>query len=242
MVHWPEVIVTYDSLEKTLFSADAFGKFGAIADDDEDWAYEARRYYFGIVGKYGAQVQSLLKKAASLDIQRICPLHGPVLDRKLKRYFDLYNTWSSYEAETKGILIAYASAYGYTAEAALTLAKQLLADDFINISVLDISRDDESEAISEAFRYDRLVLAASTYNGDVFPTMRDFLNRLVERGYKKRTIALIQNGSWAPCAAKVMRQILEPCRELNFLDTVITINSAVNDETKRTAPGSRKRA
>ena len=232
MVHWPEVIVTYDSLEKTLFSADAFGKFGAIADDDEDWAYEARRYYFGIVGKYGAQVQSLLKKAASLDIQRICPLHGPVLDRKLKRYFDLYNTWSSYEAETKGILIAYASAYGYTAEAALTLVKQLLADDFINISVLDISRDDESEAISEAFRYDRLVLAASTYNGDVFPTMRDFLNRLVERGYKKRTIALIQNGSWAPCAAKVMRQILEPCRELNFLDTVITINSAVNDETR----------
>ena len=232
MVHWPEVIVTYDSLEKTLFSADAFGKFGAIADDDEDWAYEARRYYFGIVGKYGAQVQSLLKKAASLDIQRICPLHGPVLDRKLKRYFDLYNTWSSYEAETKGILIAYASAYGHTAEAALTLAKRLLADDFINISVLDISRDDESEAISEAFRYDRLVLAASTYNADVFPTMRNFLNRLVERGYKKRTIALIQNGSWAPCAAKVMRQILEPCRELNFLDTVITINSAVNDETR----------
>lgn len=232
MVHWPEVIMTYDSYEKTLFSADAFGKFGAIREDDEDWAVEARRYYFGIVGKYGAQVQSVLKKAAALDIERICPLHGPILDRKLKRYFDLYNTWSSYEPETCGVFIAYTSAYGNTEVAAIELGKKLISDGLRRVSVTDIAREDMSEALEDAFRYDRIVLASPTYNGDVFPFMRDFISRLVEHGFKKRTVALIENGSWAPTAAKVMKQMLEPCRDLNILENVITVHSAVNDETR----------
>lgn len=236
MVHWPEVIVTYDSLEKTLFSADAFGKFGAVVDEDEDeeedWAIEARRYYFGIVGKFGAQVQSLLKKASALDIQRICPLHGPILDRKLKRYFDLYNTWSSYEPETKGALIAYATAYGHTQQAALSLAKRLSNDGLTKVSVVDLARDDMSEAVDDAFHYDRMVLAAATYNGDVFPVMRDFISRLVERGYRNRAVAFIENGSWAPVAAKVMRKLMEPCRDINYIDRVVTVHSTVTEETE----------
>ena len=231
MVHWPEVMVTYDSLDKVLFSADGFGKFGAL-DVEEDWACEARRYYFGIVGKYGMQVQNLLKKAAALDIQIICPLHGPVLKENLGYYVNLYQTWSSYGVESEGVMIAYASVYGHTKAAAELLAEKLTAKGCPKVVVADLAREDMAECVEDAFRYGRLVLASTTYNTEVFPCMREFLNDLCERGYQKRTVALIENGTWAPNAAKVMRGKLENCKELTFLDPVITIRSAMTEENK----------
>ena len=218
MVHWPEVIMTYDSYAKVFFSADAFGKFGAL-DVEEDWACEARRYYFGIVGKYGAQVQALLKKAAGLDIQTICPLHGPVLNENLDFYLNLYQTWSAYEPEDKGVLIAYTSVYGNTKKAAELLAQMLVDKGCEKVAITDLARDDIAEAVEDAFRYDRLVLATTTYNGDVFPFMREFIESLTERNYQKRTIGLIENGSWAATAAKVMRQLFEKSKEIAFTET-----------------------
>lgn len=231
MVHWPEVMVTYDSLDKVLFSADGFGKFGAL-DVEEDWACEARRYYFGIVGKYGMQVQNLLKKAAALDIQIICPLHGPVLKENLEYYVNLYQTWSSYGVESEGVMIAYASVYGHTKAAAELLAEKLTAKGCPKVVVADLAREDMAECVEDAFRYGKLVLASTTYNTEVFPCMREFLNDLCERGYQKRTVALIENGTWAPNAAKVMRGKLENCKELTFLEPVITIRSAMTEENK----------
>ena len=230
MVHWPEVIMTYDAYSKVFFSADAFGNFGAL-DVEEDWACEARRYYFGIVGKYGAQVQALLKKAAGLDIQTICPLHGPVLNENLDFYLNLYQTWSAYEPENKGVLIAYTSVYGNTKKAAELLAQMLVDKGCEKVAITDLARDDIAEAVEDAFRYDRLVLATTTYNGDVFPFMREFIESLTERNYQKRTIGLIENGSWAATAAKVMRQLFEKSKEITFTETTVKIMSALNEES-----------
>lgn len=231
MVHWPEVIVTYDSTDKVLFSADGFGKFGAL-DVEEDWACEARRYYIGIVGKYGAQVQALLKKAAGLDIQIICPLHGPVLTENLGYYINLYDTWSSYRAESEGVFIAYTSVYGNTKAAAELLAEKLEADGCPKVSICDLAREDMAEAVEDAFRYDRLVLASPTYNGDVFPFMKEFIHHLTERSYRNRTVAFIENGSWAPTAARVMKKMLEDSKNLTFAETDVKIMSAMNDESR----------
>ena len=230
MVHWPEVIVTYDSTDKVLFSADGFGKFGAL-DVEEDWACEARRYYIGIVGKYGAQVQNLLKKAAGLDIQTICPLHGPVLKENLGYYLGLYNTWSSYQPEEEGIVIAYTSVYGNTKKAVLKLAEKLKANGCPKVVVNDLARCDMAEAVEDAFRYSKLVLATTTYNAEIFPFMREFIHHLTERNYSNRTVALIENGSWAPLAAKVMRELLSNSKNITFTDTTVKILSALSDES-----------
>ncbi len=230
MVHWPEVMVTYDSTDKVLFSADGFGKFGAY-DADEEWIDEARRYYIGIVGKYGAQVQALLKKAAGLDIQIICPLHGPVLKEDLGYYLGLYNTWSSYQPETEGIVIAYTSVYGNTKKAVVQLAERLKANGCPAVEVYDLARCDLSEAVAAAFRYTKLVLATTTYNAEIFPFMRSFIEHLTERNYSNRTVALIENGSWAPLAAKVMRGMLEKSKNITFTDTTVRILSALNEES-----------
>ncbi len=230
MVHWPEVVMSYDSADRVLFSADGFGKFGAL-DADEDWACEARRYYFGIVGKYGAQVQAVLKKAAALDIAVICPLHGPVLTEDLGKYIGLYDTWSSYRAESEGVVIAYSSVYGNTRKAADILAAKL-ADKGVKTVVHDLARDDMAECVEDAFRYDRLVLASPTYNADVFPFMRTFIEALTERNYQKRTVGFIENGSWAPLAAKVMKSMLEKSKELTFAEPVVTVRSAVNADSE----------
>ena len=230
MIHWPEVMMSYDALAKALFSADAFGKFGAL-DVEDEWACEARRYYFGIVGKYGAQVQALLKKAAALDIQSIYPLHGPVLHENVKDYIRLYDTWSAYRPEDQGVVIAYASMYGNTKEAALLLGG-MLQEKGRKVSLFDLARDDMAEAVEDAFRYDALVLAAPTYNAGVFPVMREFIHHLTERNYQNRTVALIENGSWAPTAAKVMRGMLEGSKNLTFAETTVKILSAVNEESK----------
>ncbi len=228
MVHWPEVMVTYDSADKVLFSADGFGKFGAL-DVDEDWACEARRYYIGIVGKYGAQVQALLKKAATLDIQTICPLHGPILKENLGYYLDLYNTWSSYGVESPGIMIAYTSVYGHTKKAVEILAEKLRAKGCPKVAVNDLAREDMAECVEDAFRYGRIVFATTTYNADIFPFMKEFINHLTERNFQNKEVAFIENGSWAPLAAKTMKKMLEGCKNLTFLDT-ITIKSALSDE------------
>lgn len=229
MVHWPEVMVTYDSYDKVLFSADAFGKFGAL-DVDEDWACEARRYYFGIVGKYGASVQTLLKKASSLDINIIAPLHGPVLTENLGYYIGLYDKWSKYEPEQKGVMIAYSSVYGNTLKAVEILKELLIQYGAEKVVVNDLARCDIHEAIEDAFRYDRLVLASVTYNGDVFPHMKEFINHLVERNYSNRTIGFIENGSWAPMASKVMKQMLEKSKNLTLCENEVKLLSSVNDE------------
>ena len=230
MVHWPEVIVTYDSTDKVLFSADGFGKFGAL-DADEDWADEARRYYIGIVGKYGVQVQNLLKKAASLDIEIICPLHGPVLKENLGYYLNLYNTWSSYQPEEEGIVLAYTSVYGNTKRAVLQLAEKLKSKGCPKVVIHDLARCDMAEAVADAFRYSKLVLATTTYNADVFPHMHDFIHHLTERSFSNRTVAMIENGSWAPQAAKVMRAMLEKCKNLTYTETTVRILSALNEES-----------
>ena len=231
MVHWPEVMVTYDSKDKVLFSADAFGKFGAL-DVEEDWTCEARRYYFGIVGKYGVQAKALLKKAAGLDIQTICALHGPILKENLGYYLDLYNTWSSYGVESEGVVIAYTSVYGNTKKAVELLADKLTALGCPKVTVTDLARDDMAEAVEDAFRYGKLVLATTTYNGDIFPFMKTFIEHLTERGYRNRTIGLIENGSWAPTAAKTMLKMFEGSKNLTFTDTTVTIKSAVNTENE----------
>ena len=231
MVHWPEVIVTYESTEKVLFSADGFGKFGAL-DADEDWACEARRYYIGIVGKYGTQVQALLKKAATLDIQTICPLHGPVLKENLGYYINLYNTWSSYQPEEEGICIAYTSVYGNTKKAVLELAESLKAKGCPKVVVNDLARCDMAEAVEDAFRYSKLVLATTTYNAEIFPFMREFIEHLTERNYSNRTVALIENGSWAPMAAKVMREMFAKSKNITFTENSVKILSALNDESR----------
>ncbi len=230
MVHWPEVIVTYESTEKVLFSADGFGKFGAL-DIEEDWACEARRYYIGIVGKYGAQVQALLKKAAGLDIQTICPLHGPVLKENLGYYLGLYNTWSSYRPEDEGIVICYTSVYGNTKKAALKLADMLKDRGCPKVAVNDLARCDMAEAVEDAFRYSKLVLATTTYNAEIFPFMREFINLLIERNYSNRTVALIENGSWAPLAAKVMREMFAKSKNITFAENTVKIMSALNSDS-----------
>ena len=230
MVHWPEVLFTYDSTDKVLFSADAFGKFGAL-DVEEDWACEARRYYFGIVGKYGAQVQAVLKKAAALDIQTICPLHGPVLTENLGYYLGLYNTWSSYGTETEGIAIFYTSVYGNTKRAVEKLAEQLKANGCPKVALNDLAREDMAECVEDAFRYGRIVLATTTYNAEIFPFMRIFIEELTERNFANRTVALIENGSWAPMAAKVMTKMLEGCKNLTFAENTVHIKSALNEES-----------
>ena len=227
MVHWPEVIVTYEESEKILFSADAFGKFGAL-DTEDEWACEARRYYFGIVGKYGAQVQSLLKKLSPLEIKKICPLHGPVLSEKLDYYIGLYNTWSSYEAEERGVLIAYSSIYGNTKSAAELLYKALSARG-VTAAICDLARCDMHEAVEDAFRYSHLVLASPTYNGDIFPPVKVFIDALVERNYRKRTVGFIENGTWAPLAAKVMRGLLEGAKDLSYLSSGVKILSGIKE-------------
>ncbi|MBQ4088204.1 MAG: flavin reductase [Clostridia bacterium] len=230
MVHWPEVIVTYDSTDKVLFSADGFGKFGAL-DVEEDWACEARRYYIGIVGKYGAQVQALLKKAAGLDIQIICPLHGPVLSENLGYYLNKYSIWSSYQPEEEGIMIAYTSIYGNTKKAVLQLAESLKAKGCPKVVVNDLARCDMAEAVEDAFRYSKLILATTTYNADIFPFMREFIDHLTERNFSNRTVAFIQNGSWAPLATKVMKGMLEKSKNLSFTETEVTILSSLNEES-----------
>ena len=230
MVHWPEVMVTYDSTDKVLFSADGFGKFGAL-DVEEDWACEARRYYIGIVGKYGAQVQSLLKKAAGLDISVICPLHGPVLSENLGYYLNLYNTWSSYQPEEEGIVIAYTSVYGNTKKAVTLLAEKLKANGCPKVVVNDLARCDMAKAVEDAFRYSKLVLATTTYNAEIFPFMREFINHLTERNYSNRTVAFIENGSWAPLAAKVMKGMLEKSKNITYAENTVRILSALNDES-----------
>ena len=231
MVHWPEVIMTYDSRDKVLFSADGFGKFGAL-DADEDWACEARRYYFGIVGKYGAQVQNVLKKAAALEIQTICPLHGPILKENLDYYLGLYNTWSSYGTESEGVVIAYTSVYGHTKTAVELLAQKLNDAGCPKVAVTDLARDDMAEAVEDAFRYGTLVLATTTYNAYIFPFMREFINHLTERNFSNRTIAFVENGSWAPTAAKVMRKMLEDCKNIKFAENTVTIKSALSDDNR----------
>ena len=230
MVHWPEVIVSYDSYEKVLFSADAFGKFGAL-DVEEPWADEARRYYIGIVGKYGPQAQALLKKAAGLDISIICPLHGPVLTENLGYYIGKYLTWSSYEPEDEGVVIAYTSIYGHTKEAALLLAQKLEEKGCFKVCVFDLARCDMAEAVSQAFRYSKLVLATTTYNADVFPHMHDFIHHLTSRNFQKRTVGLIENGTWAPLAARVMAKQLAESKELTFTNTTVRIMSALSEES-----------
>ena len=231
MVHWPEVMVTYDSKDKILFSADAFGKFGAL-DVEEDWACEARRYYFGIVGKYGAQVQALLKKAVTLDIEKICPLHGPILTENLGYYLDLYQTWSSYGVETEGVMIAYASVYGNTKKAAELLGEELKANGCPRVVVADLAREDMAECIEDAFRHGKLVLATITYNGGVFPFMQTFIDGLKERNFQNRTVGIIENGSWAPVAAKNIKSMMEGCKNLTWAETTVTIKSGVKEETK----------
>ncbi len=231
MVHWPEVIVTYDKTDKVLFSADGFGKFGAL-DADEDWACEARRYYIGIVGKYGAQVQALLKKAAALDIEIICPLHGPVLSDNLGYYIGLYDTWSSYRPEEEGVVIAYTSVYGNTEKAALMLADMLKAKGCPKVAVNDLARCDMAEAVEDAFRYSKLVLATTTYNADIFPFMRQFIDHLTERNYRNRTVAFIENGSWAPMATKIMKGMLEKSVNLTYTEATVKILSALDAENE----------
>ena len=233
MVHWPEVMVTYDSADKVLFSADAFGKFGANdVEDPEGWACEARRYYFGIVGKYGAQAQTLLKKAAGLDIQVICPLHGPVLSENLGYYLDLYDTWSSYRPETEGVFIAYTSVYGHTKAAALELAEMLREKGCPKVSVADLARDDIYECVEDGFRYSRMVLATTTYNAEIFPAMREFISHLTERGYQNRFVAFVENGTWAPTAAKCMKAMFEKSKNMTFAENTVTIKSALNGESR----------
>ena len=231
MVHWPEVIVTYDSTDKVLFSADGFGKFGAL-DVEEDWADEARRYYIGIVGKYGAQVQALLKKAAALDIAIICPLHGPVLNENLGYYLDKYNTWSSYAVEDEGVVIAYTSVYDHTKEAVEELAEKLNQRGCPNVVVADLARCDMAEAVADAFRYSKLVLATTTYNATIFPHMQSFIDHLTARNYQGRTVGMIENGAWAPMAAKVMKKMLETSKNLTYTDTTVTVKCAVNDASR----------
>lgn len=231
MVHWPEVLVTYETTEQVLFSADGFGKFGAL-DVEEDWACEARRYYIGIVGKYGKQVQALLKKLDGVPISAICPLHGPVLRENLDYYLDLYNTWSSYGTETEGVMIAYTSVYGHTKEAVELLAAELEALGCPKVVVNDLARCDMAEAVEDAFRYGKIVLATTTYNMEIFPFMHEFINNLTERNFQNRTIALIENGSWAPTAAKLMRELLAPCKNLTFTETSLHILSALTEENK----------
>lgn len=231
MVHWPEVIVTYDSKDKVLFSADGFGKFAAL-DVEEDWACEARRYYFGIVGKYGVQVQALLKKAGKLDIQTICPLHGPVLSENLAYYINLYDIWSSYKVEEEGIMIAYTSVYGNTKAAVELLRDKLLEKGAKKVVVNDLAREDMAEVVEDAFRYDKIVFATTTYNADIFPFMREFINHLTERNFQNRTVAFIENGSWAPMANKVMKEMLSKCKNLNYAGVDVKILSALNDDSK----------
>lgn len=232
MVHWPEVMVTYEQSEKVLFSADGFGKFGAL-DVEEDWACEARRYYFNIVGKYGMQVQALLKKASALDIEIICPLHGPVLKENLGYYIDKYNTWSSYEPEDEGVFVAYASIHGNTAEAAKEFAELLKKKGVEKVAVSDLSRDDMAEAVEDAFRYSKLVVAAASYDAGVFPCMEDFLHHLKGKNYQKRTVGIIENGSWAPSAAKQMRAILEEMKNITICEPVVTIKSTLNETSRK---------
>ena len=233
MVHWPEVLMTYDSTDKVLFSADGFGKFGAhdLADPD-DWACEARRYYFGIVGKYGLQVQAVLKKAAKLDIRIICPTHGPVLSEDLGYYLDLYNTWSSYGAETRGIVISYTSVYGHTKAAAELLAEKLTEKGVTEVVVNDLARSDMAECVEDGFRYDTQVFATTTFNNDIFPFMKEYIHSLTERNYQKRNVAFIENGSWAPVATKTMKSMLEGCKNLNYAENEVRIVSALNDESR----------
>ena len=231
MVHWPEVIVTYDSTDKVLFSADGFGKFGAL-DVEEDWVDEARRYYIGIVGKYGAQVQALLKKAAALDIAIICPLHGPVLNENLGYYLDKYNTWSSYAVEDEGVVIAYTSIYGHTKEAVEELAEKLNQRGCPNVVVADLARCDMAEVVADAFRYSKLVLATTTYNATIFPHMQNFIDHLTARNYQGRTVGMIENGAWAPMAAKVMKKMLETSKNLTYTDTTVTVKCALNDASR----------
>ena len=232
MVHWPEVMMTYEPNDKILFSADGFGKFGALDAEDDDWACEARRYYIGIVGKYGAQVQNVLKKAAALDIAVICPLHGPVLTENLGYYIDLYDTWSSYRPETEGVCICYTSVYGNTKAAAELLAEELKAQGEETVVVNDLARCDMAEAVEDAFRYDRLVLATTTYNSDIFPFMKEFINHLTERNYQNRTVAFIENGSWAPMAIKTMNKAFENSKDLTIAENNVTILSALNDKSR----------
>ena len=230
MVHWPEVMVTYESSEKILFSADGFGKFGALDyEDPEGWACEARRYYFNIVGKYGAPVQALLKKAAGLDIRTICPLHGPVLNENLGYYIGLYDTWSSYKPENQGVLVAYASIHGNTAKAAQKFADMLRAKGVEKVSVMDLSRDDMAEVVEDAFRYDRMVLAAASYDGGVFPCMQDFLHHLQSKAYQKRTVGIIENGTWGPTAGRTMKGILETMKDITIVDPMVTIRSTMKE-------------
>ena len=237
MVHWPEVMMTYDNIDKVIFSADAFGKFGAN-DIEEEWACEARRYYFGIVGKYGTQVQAVLKKLADLDIQIkmhfqiICPLHGPVLKDNLDEYIHLYDLWSSYQVESQGVVIAYTSVYGNTKKAVQLLVEQLKANGCPKVSVHDLARDDMAEAVEDAFRYNQLVLATTTYNNDIFPFMKEFIHHLKEKNYQNRQIAFIENGSWAPMAAKVMNNMLSDCKNITFVETLVTIQSAMKASTE----------
>ncbi|MCI9050238.1 MAG: FprA family A-type flavoprotein [Coprobacillus sp.] len=231
MVHWPEVMMTYDNIDKVIFSADAFGKFGAN-DIEEEWACEARRYYFGIVGKYGTQVQAVLKKLADLDIQIICPLHGPVLKDNLDEYIHLYDLWSSYQVESQGVVIAYTSVYGNTKKAVQLLVEQLKANGCPKVSVHDLARDDMAEAVEDAFRYNQLVLATTTYNNDIFPFMKEFIDHLKEKNYQNRQIAFIENGSWAPMAAKVMNNMLSDCKNITFAETLVTIQSAMKASTE----------
>lgn len=231
MVHWPEVIVTYDMTDKVLFSADGFGKFGALDIEEDDWACEARRYYFGIVGKYGNQVQALLKKLAALDIQIICPLHGPVLKENLGYYIDLYNTWSSYGVESEGVVIAYTSVYGNTKKAVELLAQKLTESGCSEVVVNDLAREDMAECVEDAFRYGKIVFATTTYNGDIFPFMRTFIENLTERGFKNKTVGFIENGSWMPAAARIMKSMLERSSNITYLDTFVKITSALNDES-----------
>lgn len=231
MVHWPEVIVTYDSTDKVLFSADGFGKFGAL-DVEEDWADEARRYYIGIVGKYGAQVQALLKKAAALDIAIICPLHGPVLNENLGYYLDKYNTWSSYAVEDEGVVIAYTSVYGHTKEAVEELAEKLNQRGCPNVVVADLARCDMAEVVADAFRYSKLVLATTTYNATIFPYMQSFIDHLTARNYQGRTVGMMENGAWAPMAAKIMKKMLETSKNLTYTDTTVTVKCALNDASR----------
>lgn len=230
MVHWPEVIVTYDSFDKVLFSADGFGKFGAL-DAEEDWACEARRYYIGIVGKYGAPVQTLLKKASGLDIRTICPLHGPVLTENLGYYLNLYNIWSSYSVESEGVVIAYTSVYGNTKKAVELLAQKLTEKGCPKVTVSDLARDDMAEAVEDAFRYGKLVLATTTYNGSIFPYMRTFIDHLTERSYQNRTVAFLENGSWAPVAAKTMAKMLESSKNITFAQNTVTVTSALSEKS-----------
>ncbi|MCR4888579.1 MAG: MBL fold metallo-hydrolase [Ruminococcus sp.] len=229
MIHWPEVMMTYDSTDKVFFSADAFGKFGAL-DVDEDWACEARRYYFGIVGKYGMQVQGLLKKAAALDIQTICPLHGPVLKENLGYYIDLYNTWSSYGVESEGVFIAYTSVYGNTKKAAEMLREKLLEKGCPKVAIADLAREDMAESVEDGFRYGKLVLATTTYNAEIFPFMNQYIDWLVERNYQNRTIGIIENGSWAPTVARIIKAKFEKSKNITWLDTIVSIKSAVKAE------------